>query len=126
MKTYDITITRDGRWWMVAIPELDGLTQARRLSEAPRMAREWIALTTDATMEDVDVSITTIDVAGHDILVDRERIAELRQQVATMTERLSAMTRETARDLVKKDVPVRDVGEVLDVSPQRVSQLVNG
>src|SRR5665647_2131575 len=33
MKTYDITVTREGKWWMVAVPAIDGLTQARRLSE---------------------------------------------------------------------------------------------
>jgi hypothetical protein len=28
MHTYEISIYRDGRWWMIRIPELDGLTQA--------------------------------------------------------------------------------------------------
>ena len=27
MQTYEIEIYRDGRWWMIRIPELDGLTQ---------------------------------------------------------------------------------------------------
>lgn len=27
--TYNAEVTRDGKWWMVAIPELDGLTQAQ-------------------------------------------------------------------------------------------------
>ena len=27
MHTYEISIYRDGRWWMIRIPELDGLTQ---------------------------------------------------------------------------------------------------
>ena len=48
---YKIEIERDGRWWMVHVPELDGLTQARRLSEAELMGREWIAVTTDHTPE---------------------------------------------------------------------------
>jgi hypothetical protein len=29
MSSFDIDVTRDGGWWMVHIPELGGLTQAR-------------------------------------------------------------------------------------------------
>ena len=44
MHEYKVEITREGRWWMVHIPAINGLTQARRLAEAPTMAREYIAL----------------------------------------------------------------------------------
>ena len=27
MQTYEIEVYRDGRWWMIRISELDGLTQ---------------------------------------------------------------------------------------------------
>jgi len=39
MSGLDIDVTRDGGWWMVHIPELGGLTQARY----PREADEWHA-----------------------------------------------------------------------------------
>lgn len=29
MHTYEVEVNRDGRWYMIHIPELDGLTQAR-------------------------------------------------------------------------------------------------
>jgi hypothetical protein len=38
MPTYDIEVTRDGRWWMFHIPALDGLTQARFRGEIEEMA----------------------------------------------------------------------------------------
>lgn len=125
MRTYEATVTREGRWWMVSIPELDGLTQARRLGEAPRMAAEWIATMTDVEVDQVKVVLTSIVVDGRDMLTRRESIQELRAQVEALQERLSELTRATARDLVEHEVPVRDVGEVLEVSPQRVSQLVH-
>lgn len=52
---YDSEVTRDGRWWMVHIPELDGLTQARFPGEVELMAREWIAVTTDIPIDQVEV-----------------------------------------------------------------------
>jgi hypothetical protein len=53
--TYEVKVTREGKWWMVAIPAIDGLTQARRLSEAELMAKEYIAVTLDVPVESVDV-----------------------------------------------------------------------
>jgi len=38
MHTYEIEIYRDGRWWVIRIPELDGLTQARWPGEVKSMA----------------------------------------------------------------------------------------
>lgn len=35
MHTYEIEVYRDGRWHMIRIPELDGLTQARHPDEIP-------------------------------------------------------------------------------------------
>jgi hypothetical protein len=52
---YEVKVTREGKWWMVAIPAIDGLTQARRLSEAELMAKEYIAVTLDVPIESVDV-----------------------------------------------------------------------
>jgi len=37
--TYTATATREGRWWLVRVPEIDGVTQARSLAEAEVMAR---------------------------------------------------------------------------------------
>ena len=42
--TYTVDVTRDGRWWTVSIPAVDGVTQARRLSDVESMARELVAV----------------------------------------------------------------------------------
>jgi hypothetical protein len=65
MHTYDVEVERDGRWFMVKIPEIDGLTQARWLGEAELMAREYIAVDTDTPIRDVAVRI--VKVTGRDI-----------------------------------------------------------
>ncbi|WIX82889.1 hypothetical protein QRX50_20000 [Amycolatopsis carbonis] len=42
---------------MVHIPEIDGLTQARRLRKAPLMAREAIAAALDLNPDDITVDV---------------------------------------------------------------------
>ena len=33
MSEYKIEVERDGRWWMISVPEIEQLTQARRIDE---------------------------------------------------------------------------------------------
>ena len=42
-KQYDTVIYLDGKWWMVEIPELSIVTQARRKNEVIPMAKDAIA-----------------------------------------------------------------------------------
>jgi hypothetical protein len=57
MREYDIEVSRDGRWWMIHIPELDGLTQARHEGEIEEMARDYIAVTTDVPIAEIGVRV---------------------------------------------------------------------
>ena len=124
MKTFDVDVAREGRWWMVSIPELDGLTQARRLSEVGQMAREWIALTIDAPLSEIEVRVSGVDVAGLDVNATGDLVAQLREDVRQLEEIIAGLTAGTARMLTSEGVPTRDVAEVLGVSHQRVSQIV--
>ena len=120
---YEVRVTRDGRWWMVEVPEVDGLTQARRLGEVELMARELIAVTTGAEPEDVEVELRLRDIGA----ISGPRITALsqeRRRIADLEARNARETREVAAGLVKEGVPLRDVGEILGVSYQRVHQLV--
>jgi hypothetical protein len=124
MKSYDAVVTREGRWWMIEIPELDGLTQARRLDEVERMAREYIAVTTDVPLSQVAVEISGIEVAGQDLVEAKKLVEGLRRRAQELEALVADLTREVASVLTDADVPVRDVSTVLGVSHQRVSQLV--
>lgn len=124
MKTFDVKVTREGKWWMVEIPELDGLTQARRLAEVGQMAREWIALTLDLPFSQVDANIVEVDVEGLDVQAAGDLVAQLREDVRQLEALISGVTAATAEKLVGEGVPVRDVAEVLGLSHQRISQIV--
>jgi hypothetical protein len=56
MSSFDIDVFRDGGWWMVHIPELGGLTQARYPREVELMAREYIAVSTGTPIDQVAIN----------------------------------------------------------------------
>lgn len=124
MKTYEVTVSREGRWWMVGVPEIDGLTQARRLDEVERMAREYIAVSTDVPVSKVAVDVSGIEAGGRDLLEAKRLVDGLRRRAKDLEALVAELTREVAAVLTGVDVPVRDVSSVLGVSHQRVSQLV--
>jgi len=123
---YKVEITRDGRWWMVHIPDIDGLTQARRIGEAEQMAREFIALETSTPITDVTVTIASITVPRlGDIQELADEIRDLRDTARKAEAALADATKRYAKRTTEAGIPVRDIAELLDVSPQRVSQLAN-
>ena len=124
MKTYEVTVSRDDRWWMVAVPELGGVTQARRLDEVERMAREYIAVSTDVPLSKVAVEVAGIEADGQDLLEAKTLVDGLRRRAKDLDAMVAELTREVASALTDASVPVRDVSSVLGVSHQRVSQLV--
>ena len=120
---YDIEVTRDGRWWMVAIPSIDGLTQARRLDEVDEMARSYISMDLDLQPSSVEIGDVRVRVAGEDIGPQIEEFMRLKSQAEEAQRQLAERARQLASKLSALDVPTRDIGGVLGVSHQRVSQL---
>ena len=126
MHQYKVEITRDGRWWMVHIPEIDGLTQARRIGEAEQMAREFIALETSTPITQVMVTIASITVPRlGDIQEPAADIRDLRDVARKAEVAFADATKRYAKRATRAGIPVRDIAELLGVSPQRVSQLAN-
>lgn len=120
---YQATVTREDGWWMVHVPEVDGLTQARRLADVERMGRELVAVTLDIEVEDVELNIR-LEVAGVSVESVVSKIERERAEAARLEADASREARELAKRLTKHDVPLRDVGTILGVSYQRAHQLV--
>ena len=124
MKTYVVNVTREGKWWMVAIPEVDGLTQARRLSEAETMAREFIALKLDVPLDSMEIDLAVQNVGGVDVAQTLAEIRHGREQLAALEDQTRRRTEALAQQLAAASVPVRDIGTMMGVSFQRAHQLV--
>lgn len=124
-KTYIAQVARDGKWWMIGIPEIDGLTQARRIADVQQAATELIAVTLDVKLSEVAVDIHYQDVAGVPIAEQLQAINEEKAEAARLEEDAAAKTSRLVRALVDQQVPVRDIGAMLGISFQRVHQIAS-
>jgi len=124
MTAYDVKITREGRWWMVEIPALDGLTQARRLCKTEAMARDFIATHLEVDVDSVELGRVEIEAEGLNLSAVEAELASLRQAAADAEAGAARLMRETAVSLKREGIPIRDIAAVLGVSFQRVAQIL--
>jgi DNA-directed RNA polymerase specialized sigma subunit len=123
VKTYKVTAKRWAHGWELHIDKV-GVTQSRNLAEADRMVRDYLALEYDTDPSAFNIDITP-QVGGD--LDARAAHAKDRTRAAIQAQTEAAEeARQVARALKSHGLTGRDIAAVLDVSPQRVSQLVAG
>lgn len=122
----DITAVceRSGNWWAISIPEVDGaFTQARRLDRVAHMAADAVALMLNIPIGEVHV---TLDVhVAQDSVKEWAEARRLEAQARQLQDEAAARARSSVAALRADGLSVRDIGTLLDVSSQRVSQLAN-
>ena len=122
-KAYSATAERDGKVWLVHVPEVDRYTQARSLREAGVMAADLVAIMTDSDPGSFDVTVTVeLPSAARTYL---ERAHEQRERAAEANAAAADYSRKAARELADAGLTMRDIGQALGVSHQRAHQLVN-
>lgn len=121
MKTYKVRAKRWARGWELHIEDL-GVTQSHTLRDAEMMARDYIELDTGEPAGSFGVEITPEIGGGLDGQVKAARTAVAEADAAQR--QAAAQSRDTARRLQRAGLTGRDIAAVLQVSPQRVSQLL--
>jgi hypothetical protein len=122
MEKYLVEVTREGRWWLISVPEIDGVTQARRLADVEKMARDLIAITLDLRLSEVAVDVT-LNIDDIDVQSTIKAIHKEKEDAAFLEEDAAAKTKTLVKELVAHNVPLRDIGAMLGLSFQRVHQL---
>ncbi|MEY4296422.1 MAG: hypothetical protein RL016_268 [Actinomycetota bacterium] len=115
----------EGKWWMVEVPELNGLTQARKLTEVTQMTRELISAQLDIPIDSFELEMTIERVNDLDIA---DRVAKIQAEKARALElerQATAEAQELARELADAKLTVREIGVILGVSHQRAHQLLS-
>ncbi len=122
MITYRVVAERDGKWWGLEVPEIPGtFSQARRLDQVEETIRDAISLMLEVAKDSFDLEI--------DVQLPQDELAQLRAFKTAQEKAVKAQAEssERARLLVAQleadGLTMRDIGQVLGVSHQRVSQL---
>jgi hypothetical protein len=117
------TATRAGQWWAIEVQDVAGglHTQARRLDQVASVVADAVALVADVPPDSIEVDVSTKLPQRDAELIDAARAAS--QEATIAAERASRLSRQAVEQLRSQGMTVRDVGGLLGVSAQRVSQL---
>jgi len=119
---YTARCHREGRWWVVDVPELGHTTQARRLDKVEEMVRSLVQMFAGP---DAPASTVTVDV----VFADEETRVEVELARDSRSHALAAQREATERltlaahRLAAQGISVRDIGALLGLSYQRAQQL---
>ena len=122
MPTLEARAYKEGKWWMVSIPELDALGQARGIASIPAIAADLAALVLKVPAEDFDVHITyalpeSAENAGREW---EDAKANLRAAEANVSDKL----RHYVRTLKDNGYSLKDTAAVTGYTFQRISQIL--
>ncbi len=125
---YEVNASRSGDWWAIEVvsglPEnVLGVSQTRRLNKVPKVARRLISelLGLDATDIKVEVSVSMPE--NLEAAVDRARQAAVTEAEARAV--AARARRDAATALLDANLTMREAGQVLGVSHQRIKQLAD-
>lgn len=115
-------VVRSGGWWAIEVPEVRGVfSQAKRLDQVPDVAADAVATMLDIAPEEVEVSIKPR--LRDEVRRDVDEAKRLRQAAREAEVAASAQMRRAVADAIDDGLTVRDTATLLEISPQRVSQL---
>lgn len=120
---YKVRVERDGEgWWVASVPSVRGChTQAKTLAQVRQRIREALSLfVADAESADIEFRYALPDDAM--ALLSEQKLARTRaERERTMAARTQ---RRAALRLRKLGLTVRDAGDLMGLSHQRVQQLL--
>lgn len=122
MKVYRATAEQVGKFWHIAVPEINRVTQARNLREADAMVTDLISIMTDVEPDTFEVEMELL--LPPEALAHKEAAEVLRNEAATAQAQAAFESRRAALTLRENGYTLRDIGAALGVSYQRAHQLV--
>jgi hypothetical protein len=123
---FRVVVTRQDGQWLADVPELQGAhTYARSLPSLDQAVREVVVLAADLPDQAMPELVLDYDYHTGDPELDATalEVRRLRRQADDLAAAATARTGQVAAQLVARGLSVRDVGALLGISPQRVSQL---
>jgi DNA-directed RNA polymerase specialized sigma subunit len=121
MRTYHAEVTRDGKFWLIRVREINRSTQALRYKDVEAMASDLIEIMEDLRGDEYHLELKVhlpTSIADH-----QARAEVLREEARRKQAEAAAENRAAVQELLALGLSQREAGDVLGVSFQRVSQL---
>jgi hypothetical protein len=119
---YRIRVERSGDWWHLSFPDVRFVyAQTRRLDKVEEAGRGALAAKLDVRADsfDVRIEVDLPESVRHEV----ESVRLLRERAEKTQRESQAELRRVVGSLDKKGFTVRDIGAIVGVSAQRVSQV---
>jgi hypothetical protein len=117
-----VDVERVGEWWNLRFADVDFVyAQTRGLDQVEAAARRALSLKLEVPQDSFELDIRLQLPA--ELSEARDAVRESREAAEAAQQAASDRTRELVRTLVRQRFTVRDIGEIIGLSPQRVSQL---
>ena len=122
VNTYRVLATQEQRFWLLSVPELDIVTQAKKLDRAEATVRDLIAVWLDVPPDSFAVEVEPqLDDEWTRLLRDRK---DARATADKASARASELLRTSVTTLHDAGLSAREVGSLVGISYQRVQQLL--
>ncbi|MFE6767294.1 hypothetical protein [Streptomyces sp. NPDC057689] len=121
IRTLEATATRDGRWWLVRVPELDAVGQARTVRDIQAVAVEVAALHLNVPEEAVAVHVTVHVSEEAERLWEQAR--QIEEEARAVQQRAAELRREAVRRSRADGYKLDAAAAAFGVTTSRIQQL---
>lgn len=121
---YALSVTREDGWWMIRVPELDLLTQAKAWSEVETMGQGVIASHLDVPPD--EITVRAIATPNDDVLRLLASAKNLETRAKQLKAESHAARQAAVRRLHAQGRSYRAIAKMMGLTHQRIEQLVKG
>lgn len=122
-ETYRVSVSREGKWWIVDVPGVDYRTQVRSLTEVDGMARDLVAGATGVNEGSFDLDIDVQPPAA--VVEQLGEAVELESSAHQVQAQAAQIRREAVRRLrADYGLSAADIARSLGLSRGRIYQLL--
>lgn len=122
VRTLEATAYKEGKWWMVSIPEIDGLTQCKTIEKIPEQAADLAAVILDVPADQVAVNVAYT--LPEDAEAANESWHQAQGQLAAAKANVDARLADLARTLKGQGYTLKDIGAITGYTFQRIAQIL--
>lgn len=122
VRTLEATAYKEGKWWMVSIPEIDGLTQCKTIEKIPEQAADLAAVILDVPAD--QVAVTVDYTLPEDAKAASESWHQAQGQLTAAKANVDARLADLARTLKGQGYTLKDIGALTGYTFQRIAQIL--